>query len=226
MMKLGRSILDGIALEYPTPAVVRAALQRAIKPEHSTSPLYLYALCSLVPGKNDQIDRVVESVVVEEMPYMVLAANMLNALGSEPLIASLRFVACIPGQLPGGVEQHLTVHLRPFCLEQHDVLIEIEGPGDPADNQYLLNADVNEPGIIEEFYTLIRIAWTRVDPSTFVSTPRRQVGPDLRYRAVVVNDARSAAEAIAVIVEQGEGTATSPEEVVGCGGVNDFAHFY
>lgn len=226
MIKLERSILAGLGHEHPTPAVVRAALQRAIELEHSTIPLYLYALYSLVPGQNDEIAQVLESVVVEEMLHMVLAANMLNALGGEPEIASPRFIPRYPGKLPGGIEQHLTVHLRPFSLEQLEAFIEIEEPRDPFDHQTLLSAEVDEPCTIGEFYTLIQIALTKIEPAAFVSVPRHQVGPEFMYGAVVVSDSRSAANAIEVIVEQGEGTATSPEEVAGFGGVNDFAHFY
>ena len=225
MIKLERTILEGLAHEHPTPAVVRAALQRAIELEHATIPLYLYALYSLKPGRNLDIARVLESVVVEEMLHMVLAANILNSLGGEPEIATPRFVPRYPGRLPGGVEQHLIVHLRPFSLDQLEVFIEIEEPRDPFDHHALAAAQ-DEPCTIGEFYTLIQGALARTDPSTFISPPRHQVGPDLMYGAQVVDDAASAARAIEVIVEQGEGTATSPEEVAGFGGVNDFAHFY
>lgn len=226
MIKLERSILNGLTHNDPTATVVRAALQRAIELELATIPLYLYALYSLKPKRNIEISDVLKSVVIEEMLHMVLVSNILNALGGGPALAAPHLMPHYPGRLPGGVEQHLTVHLSPFSLEQLEVFIEIEEPRDPIDHESLLGTDVDEPCTIGEFYALIRRGLLRVDPSVFVSPPRHQVGPDLVFGAVEVVDAATAAAAIDIIIAQGEGTATSPEEVAGFGAVNDFAHFY
>jgi hypothetical protein len=53
-------------------------------------------------------------------------------------------------------------------------------------------------------------------------SPRNQVGPDLMPEAVVVVDIATAQQAINTIIDQGEGTAASPDEGVGHG----FAPYY
>jgi len=226
MITLERSLLDGLTHHAPQPAMVRAALQRALALEHSTIPLYLYALYSLVPGENSAVQQVLSSVVVEEMLHMVLAANVLNALGGAPELSRPHFIPTYPGRLPGGVEQHLTVHLRRFSLDQLETFIEIEEPRETRDHVALPTEATDEPCTIGEFYTSIIHALTRLDPECFCTPARHQVGPDLLDGAVVVTDAATAVAALEVIIEQGEGTATSPQEVAGYGGVNDFAHFY
>lgn len=226
MITLERSIIEGLTHDHPTPAVLRGALQRALELEHATIPLYLYALYSLMPERNRDVARVLESVVVEEMLHMALVSNLLNALGGEAVLASPAFVPRYPGRLPGGIEQHLTVHLAPFSLEQLEVFIEIEEPREPINHESLLNPQVEEPCTIGEFYELIKRALARIDATTFVAPARNQVGPELMYGAVVVDSAASAVAAIDVIIAQGEGSSMSPEEVAGFGGVNDVAHFY
>lgn len=206
--------------------LVCAALQRAVELEHSTIPLYLYALYSLVPHENEEIAEILNSVVVEEMLHMILAANVLNALGGSPAISKPDFIPSYPGQLPGGVEQHLTLHLRPFSLDQLEAFIEIEEPRDPIDHQSPMSPGEVEMCTIGEFYTMIRGAMTRLPSAAFITSPRSQIGPEFMFGSVVVTDLQSALEALDIIIEQGEGTATSPEEIDGFGGVNDFAHYY
>src|SRR5690348_17994184 len=79
------------------------ALQAAIRLEHSTIPLYLYAKYSLDRTKNAVIAQLIHSVVMEEMLHMTLACNLLNALGGQPLIDSPTMTPTYPGPLPGGV---------------------------------------------------------------------------------------------------------------------------
>ena len=111
---------------------LRAALQQAIELEHATLPTYLYALYSLVPGKNGAIARLMLSVILEEMLHMALACNILNAVGGQPVIDSPAFVPTYPGPLPGGVESNLQVPLSPFSLPLiENVFMVIEEPEDP-----------------------------------------------------------------------------------------------
>jgi len=56
----------------------------------------------------------------------------------------------------------------------------------------------------------------------FVDPPRNQVGPDLMWNSIVVTDVATAQQAITTIVDQGEGTSTSPDAGVGGG----YAHYY
>jgi len=204
---------------------VQAALQGAIELEHSTIPLYLYAMYSLDPKRNGEIVSILRSAVIEEMLHMVLSANVLNAIGGAPRITGREFIPTYPGTLPGGVEGQMTVQLRPFSMEQLMAFIEIEEPRDPIGT--LAENGPGEVGscTIGEFYLSIESAISLLPDKAFSGSPARQIGPDLMWGSVTVTDKASAIEAINTIIEQGEGTTTSPEEVHSVGG-DDYAHYY
>ena len=225
-MRLRRSLLDGLASPRVTIEVMRTALQYAIELEHSTIPLYLYALYSLVPDENPEVAAVLRSVVMEEMLHMVLAANVLNAIGGEPAISKPDFIPTYPGRLPGGVEGQVAVNLRPFSPEQLEAFIEIEELRDPLRYQGPAPSEPIETCTIGEFYLAIESAIATLADGDFDGTGGRQIGPDLMFGSISVTDLASARRAIDTIIEQGEGTAASPEEIDGPGGVNDFAHYY
>ena len=201
---------------------VRRALDAAIQLEHSTIPPYLYALYSLDPGKNGAIASIIRSVVVEEMLHMTLACNILNALNGTPQLNSPDFIPVYPGHLPGTVQGQLDVGLAPFTLDLvRDVFMVIEEPDTPLQFR-IAEVAVQKPMTIGDFYHSIRDKILDLGTNAFSRTPRHQIGPDRVEFAVVVTNAAAAAQAIDVIVEQGEGTATRPGEVVG----HDFAHYY
>jgi rubrerythrin len=219
MIRLRRSLIQG--LEGPSPALqaVCDALQNAIELEHATIPLYLYGLYSLQQGKNVAIAEIIESVVVEEMLHMTLASNVLNALGGSPQIDQPGFIPIYPGPLPGGVQGGLTVSLAPFSMAQLETYLTIEEPDHPL---HFPTLAVSDTITIGEFYTAISKAIGHLHDSVFVNPPRNQVGPDLMPESIIVTDKTTAQQAISTIIEQGEGTHTSPEEVVGPG----YAHYY
>ena len=68
-----------------TLADLREHLQWAIELEHATIPPYLSALYSIDPARNPEVAEVVRSVFVEEMLHLLLAANLLNAVGGRPV---------------------------------------------------------------------------------------------------------------------------------------------
>ncbi len=224
MIRLTHAAVAGLGDREPTVANVRKSLQLAIELEHSTIPPYLYALFSLTPGTNDEVSKIIRSVVVEEMLHMVLAANVLNAIGGKPAISKANFTPRYPGPLPGGVEGQLEVQLRPFSKDQLATFIEIEEPRETLDDQPL--ADQVGACTIGEFYTTISSALERVGSHSFTGFAHHQVGPDLMFGSVQVTDIESAKCAIETIIEQGEGTGTSPMEIDGPGGSNDYAHYY
>lgn len=227
MILVKRALLDG--LKTPTPDTVASALQSAIELEHSTIPVYLYGLYSLDPARNAAIVDIVQSVVVEEMLHMTLAANVLNAIGGTPSIDRPDFIPTYPGPLPGSVESGLTVHLAPFSSEQLLTFLQIEQPANVIDIP-ILNPligpigppDVDDGITIGAFYQAILTALAQLPASAFHDPARNQVGPDLMPEAVVVTDLASAQQALTTIIEQGEGNSTSPLEVVGDG----YAHYY
>ena len=65
---------------------LKELLQAAVELELATIPPYLCALYSMRPVGNEEAKLVIRSVVVEEMLHMVLAANVLNAIGGEPRV--------------------------------------------------------------------------------------------------------------------------------------------
>jgi hypothetical protein len=201
------------------------ALQQAIELEHATIPPYLYALYSLDASKNAEISSIIASVVIEEMLHMTLASNVLNALGGTPAIGQPGFIPTYPGPLPGGVESDLVVKLAPFSMDQLQMFLDIEQPEDPLNFRVLPSAalaEAAEPITIGQFYTAISDAIGLLGDSAFVHPPRNQVGPDIMYESIVVTNVATAQQAIALIIEQGEGTSTSPEEGTGGG----YAHYY
>lgn len=220
MIRLQRSMIAGLDDPAPNPQTVRDALQNAVKLEHATIPVYLYGLYSLQAGKNVVIEEILQSVVVEEMLHMTLASNVLNALGGSPQIDEPCFIPVYPGPLPGGVQGDLTVALAPFSMAQLETYLAIEEPDDPL--QFPVALAAVDSVTIGEFYTKISKAIGALGDGAFVKPPRNQVGPDLMDEAIVVYDVPTAQQAIATIIEQGEGTHTSPEAVVGPG----YAHYY
>lgn len=221
MIRLQRSTLQGLDTEGPELDRVCAALQSAVELEHATIPLYLYALYSLDPSRNGEIAAIVQSVVVEEMLHMALSSNVLNALGGSPQLDRPDFVPTYPGALPGGVQSDLTVDLAPFSMAQLDTLLAIEEPEDPLDIRVAADAEADLI-TIGEFYTAIADAIEALGNGVFVRPPRNQIGPNLMDESVIVANVATAKKAIATIVEQGEGTSTSPLEEVGGG----YAHYY
>jgi Ferritin-like len=208
-------------LDVGGPVAVRNALQQAIKLEHATIPLYLYALYSLDRAKNSDIANVVKSVVMEEMLHMTLSSNVLNALGGSPEIDSPGFVPTYPGPLPGGVAADLTVHLAPFSPAQLNVFLKIEEPETPL--SFPVTGAGQPPLTIGRFYAEIKRQIAALGDGALSSMPRNQIDSNYIAGAVVVTNVQTAGEAIDTIVEQGEGTKVSPLEAATGDAI---AHYY
>lgn len=208
---------------------LRRRLQNAIELEHSTIPPYMYALYSLKPGSNLDIARVIGSILRQEMLHMALACNILNAIGGAPRIDSPDFIPHYPCPLPGAIDNGLIVPLAPFSKQLvHDVFMSIEEPEHVPDypvRPRLLALDMAlDTRTIGQFYAAIRreILDLSSQSNIFTGAPERQLTtgfPTLRGMAVL--DADSACAAIDLIVEQGEGTVTSP-----LAPEHGLAHFY
>lgn len=221
MIRLKASLMEGLTAPAITHKSVCDSLQQAIELEHATIPVYLYALYSLDANRNGEIAAIIQSVVIEEMLHMTLSSNVLNALGGAPVIDKPDFIPAYPGALPGGVESDLVINLTPFSMTQLETFLQIERPADPLD--FKSAALAQEATItIGEFYTAISDAIAVLGDGAFAQPPRNQIGPDLMPKSVVVTDVATAQQAIGIIIEQGEGTSSSPEEQVG----GSFAHYY
>jgi rubrerythrin len=208
-----------------TPEGLYRALQLAIELEHSTIPPYLYALYSLDPARNASIYALILSIVQEEMLHMSLACNVLNAIGGKPVIDRAKFIPQYPGPLPGSVAEGLIVGLSGFTKAVvKDTFMVIEEPEDP------LNFPVREDMLaaapprktIGMFYDRIKKEIIEISKrrNIFTGDRRKQLTAGFTD-LIAVTDVDSAVQAINLIVEQGEGTTTSPLDPQ-----DDPAHYY
>lgn len=229
MILLKRQLSRALAQGGKQP--IMDALQQAIELEHSTLPLYLYALYSLDGAKNPDIVEIVQSVAIEEMLHLTLAANVLNALGGSPVLDSPTFIPKYPGPLPGGVDKGKQFQLSPFTTDQLEAFLEIERPEKPSDFPVRAralavdgaDADDDKPITIGQFYNqIIDEINTTLSDSDFTHNQSYQIGPDQMDHCVVVKDKASAVEALTIIIDQGEGTGANPHEIFG----TDWAHYY
>ncbi len=208
-----------------TPGGLQTALQTAIKLEHATIPTYLYAMFSIKPGSNSSIENLISSVVIEEMLHMSLACNILNAIGGSPVIDELGFIPNYPTHLPGTVEHQLMVPLAPFSYDLiKNVFMVIEEPEDPQNFPSKALADAADGNkTIGWFYDTIKQRLHDAGPSIWVGDQSRQVTYQYMPELTEVYDYNSAAAAIKLIVDQGEGTTTNPMEP---GSAAEPAHYY
>jgi hypothetical protein len=211
MIRLKREL----TVDIDTPSGLQTALQAAVMLEHATLPPYLYASWSL--SGNDAIAGLLGPIVMQEMGHMALACNILNAVGGSPVIDDPKFVPSYPGPLPGGVESELRVPLAPFSIDLvQDVFMVIEEPEDPIARQ----ASDDEGVTIGEFYAEIEQQIVTQGQGIFTGPADLQVDgilPDV----IAVTNVDTARTAIQTIVQQGEGTARSPDESPG-----ELAHYY
>jgi len=205
MIRIRRDVSD--LLEARDVGAVTTALQVALELEFATIPPYLYAMWSLDPG--DQVATIIKSVISEEMRHMAMVANIINALGGTPVIASPDHIPRYPSVLPGSVESGVKVGLAPFSTELvQNIFMVIEQPEHPLQFHVAAPAAA-EPRTIGQFYGDILNTIIDLGDGAFTGPPGHQVG---LHGAVKVSSVASAKQAIDTIVDQGEGTSTSPIE--------------
>lgn len=219
-------------------------LQAAVELELATIPPYLCALYSLRLGANDEARLIIRSVVVEEMLHMVLAANVLNAIGGQPRVADAVHAPRYPHELPDGV----VLNLLPFCPEAVETFLKVENPeyehhalgpdhpllaGRPQERHVARAGTLaSAPGAttIGAFYAEIidglkQESATIGEQALFCGDPARQVTSDYYYAgggiSTPVTDLASACKALDEIVEQGEGEIHSMYDDDG-----DLAHYF
>src|SRR3954463_5867953 len=133
--------LDSVAAPLPIATLdeLREHLQWAIELEHSTLPPYLTALYSIKDGHNAEAAEVIQSVFLEEMLHMTLAANILNAVGGEPNVDYPGIMPSYPTYLAHS-NQAFEVPLLKFSKEALEVFLQIERPGEhdglPEDDEF------------------------------------------------------------------------------------------
>lgn len=187
---------------------LRTHLQWALELEHSTLPPYLCALYSLDPDRNAEAAQVVGSVFAEEMLHLLLAANLLNAVGADPVLDAPHLLPSYPHPLPHS-DGSVQVGLGPFGPEALDLFLRIEQPA-----RVDAPAQADGYATIGQFYTAIEnglreLCATLGEEAVFSGDPARQIS-DVHFRrgggrVIAVVDLASALDALGEIVEQGEG---------------------
>jgi hypothetical protein len=197
-------------------------IQGAVELEFSTIPPYLTAMLSLKPGTNREIWEILHSVVVDEMLHMAVGANLMAALGGGALIDSPGFVPVYPTHLPMAVNTSLVVPLQAYSLQTvEEIFMRIEAPERPL----VLKATfaVRSYATIGAFYAALADRLEQLGPDIFIGDPARQLDAPLWFgdRLKPMLKPEDAIKAISELVEEGEGTSTSPLDAQG-----DVAHYY
>src|SRR5262245_61460413 len=120
-----------IYLEAKRPETLQDAitlLQMAIELEFGTLPPYLYALYSIRPGTNPVASDRIKAIAMEEMVHMCLACNILNALGTNPILTAPTYPGPLPGGISGGGKEALIIHMFPFSKNAMAQAMAIEEP--------------------------------------------------------------------------------------------------
>lgn len=190
---------------------LRQTLQRGVQLEFATLPPYLYALYTA--GDNAIAKRLILDVVHEEMIHMMLACNILNALGGSPLIADASVVPTYPGTLPFSIGsedgQPFVVHLYRFSDAAMEQAAKIEEPEEPIDiRSRALEAAEPEFQTIGQFYAAVKAGlpedgWSAVN----------QIGDATAFPGELfpIASKADAEKAIDHIVSQGEGSEMGTE---------------
>ena len=199
-------------------------LQMAIGIEFSTLPPYLYALYSIRPGTNAAASSRIRAVAMEEMVHMCLACNILNALGTNPVLTAPTYPGPIPGGISGGGEEALTIHLLPFSKEAMAQAMAIEEPeAGPINIPHELAVEAASTFMtIGQFYSHLDQFLSTLPESRW-SKDRNQIDDRqfLQGELFAVNGFDDAHRAIQRIVSEGEGTKESPLDFRG-----EVAHYY
>jgi len=214
-----------------TLADVQAALGNAIQLELSTIPPYLTALYSIDPSNttNSEIAALIRSIAIEEMLHMAIACNVLNAVGGTPAINVAGFPPTYPGPLPMDIGTQpggptFIVPLQKFSIDAvTGTFMVIEEPEDPLIFAAARTAAaVPDFQTIGEFYSAVSTAIGNLGPSIFTGDPALQVtGWFDSDELFPVTTVATAQQAIAIIMQQGEGTTTNPFDEEG-----ELAHYY
>lgn len=199
---------------------LRDHLQYAIGVELTTIPAYLCALYTIEEGTNTAAYEVIQSVVLEEMLHMALAANVLNAIGGVPSTGPVGDgpspVPAYPTKVPF-IDRIPEIHLQRFSPAALDEFLAIEYPDDTLAPSM---SDEQQYGSIGAFYEAIATGLTaHCPPAVFEEAKATRAGcqlqPEQYYGGagslIVVTDLASALDAIEEIVREGEG---APSEVL------------
>jgi hypothetical protein len=155
---------------------------------------------------------------------MCLACNILNALGTNPVLTAPTYPGPIPGGISGGGKEALTIHLLPFSKDAMAQAMAIEEPeAGPINIPHELALEVAPTFMtIGQFYSHLDQFLSTLPESRW-SKDRNQIDDRqfLQGELFAVNGFDDAHRAIQRIVSEGEGTKESPLDFRG-----EVAHYY
>jgi hypothetical protein len=178
-------------------ATLLARLQTAIELEWSTIPPYMVAILSMKVTDNRQAANLIRGVMMEEMLHLALVANVLNAVGGTVHIGADNLPSY---PLPLFKDRDVTVNLAPFSAANVATFMKIEEPETS----------------VGAFYRSIVALLEELDAAgtLFTGDPARQLYEDYYWGAgnqiIPVKDLDSARQALAVVIDKGEGAGSHP----------------
>ncbi|WP_018684380.1 ferritin-like domain-containing protein [Actinokineospora enzanensis] len=198
---------------------LKQALRNAMMLELATIPPYSCGLWSIMDPKRDAVvHETIRDIIFDEMTHFGLVGNMLTAIGGEPVLTDPAVLPEYPGGLPGGVRPGLEVRLSGLTRSALDMYSAIEEPEQPL-------AKMDTSPSIGAFYRKVKQGFAAVKPK--LSTDR-QIDQRLSKHGsgkgiFPMKNLTEVQSALEVIMEQGEGTTTSPDQPTVKG---DLAHYY
>ncbi len=192
-------------------------LQLALELEWSTLPPYLVALLSIRRLKNREAADLIRGVAMEEMLHFALVANVINAVWrrSSPHTENC---PAYPLQMTfegrAFSDRRFPINLAPFSKDVIATFMKIEQPQKPRLRTNWLRAEIDVPApTIGEFYAGIFTLLEELDAATpgalFSGDPARQLEADYFWAGggaiTAVRDLATAKQALATVIEQGEG---------------------
>ncbi|GES85619.1 hypothetical protein RCL2_001272300 [Rhizophagus clarus] len=196
-------------------------LKIALQIEFSTIPLYLYAMYSIKQGTKigDMVRYKIRHVAAEEMLHASLVANLIVAIGRQPVFYSPEVIPFYPNPLPHFKQGHFMAHLSKADEKALDTFIQIEKPEEKQKPKILEAPSFDSVG---ELYKKISDFFEKLNNKIDYYT-HFQLEPGMGYSPstgtgndglIVIKDLRSAKDAIKLIIDQGEGRETVTPELI------------
>lgn len=177
---------------------------------------------------------------------MILAANVLNAVGGRPTVADPDWAPRYPAAIPYHEPASFQVGLLPFGDAALDTFLAIENPSYPVGRPRAAPPDAAIPRAmvlarehgyrtVGEFYEAIKDGLCALEEhigarKLFTGDRTRQIGAEQYYasggRALVVHDLDTALKALEQIIDQGEGELREPQASAKFDDEGNLAHYY
>jgi hypothetical protein len=193
-----------------TKELVQEYAQAVVAIEFYTLPFYITATSSIKEPDSDA-GRIIQSVIVEEMLHLQLAANLCLALDTAPNFKPPQYGSDIPYICPYDPETgdcgFLNAALGPLDDETINTMLDIETPEQMQTRQSVDHTFPRYPyKSIGEMYDALIFGINQVGVDNFSWTTRNQQKnwEEQTFTQVISNYAR-ARDAVQGIVNQGEG---------------------